>query len=158
MTRILIRGIASAPFSGSKLRFNSARSPRHHNCLPCSTTPRSRLAFPFCSQYPLNFNRMSTQTWRSIAARKQAERQSRIPTAWILPAHLLPSDSDSTSASEGKNYAQNVADVPRICGLLSLRELEITEKYDATALAGEIRKGRLRCVEVAGAFCKVGFV
>lgn len=90
---------------------------------------------------------MSSSTWESIRARKQAERESRIPTAWRLPSHLLPSDSDES--------ALNVMDVPRTCGILTRKELDITEKYDATALAAELRSGRLKCVEVTQAFCKV---
>ncbi len=90
---------------------------------------------------------MSTPTWQSIRARKQAERQSRIPSEWLLSSDLLPSDSDQS--------ALNVIEIPRTCGLLSQKELEITEKYDATALAAEIRAGRLKCVEVTEAFCKV---
>ncbi len=90
---------------------------------------------------------MSISTWESIRARKQAERESRIPSAWRLPSHLIPSDSDDA--------ALNVMDVPRTCGLLSRRELDITEKYDATALAAELRAGRMQCIEVTEAFCKV---
>lgn len=90
---------------------------------------------------------MSSATWESIRARKQAERESRIPSAWRLPSHLIPSDSDES--------ALNVVDVPRKCGLLSSKELDITGEYDATALAAELRAGRLKCVEVTEAFCKV---
>ena len=90
---------------------------------------------------------MSSSTWESIRARKQAERESRIPSAWRLPSHLIPSDSDES--------ALNVTDTPRTCGLLSRKELDITEKYDATALAAELNAGRLKCVEVTEAFCKV---
>jgi len=92
---------------------------------------------------------MSTSTWESIRARKQAERESRIPSAWRLPSHLIPSDFDQS--------ALNVMDVPRTCGLLSRKELDITEKYDATALAAELRAGRMKCAEVTQAFCKVRF-
>ncbi len=90
---------------------------------------------------------MSVSTWESVRARKQAERESRIPSAWRLPSHLIPSDSDQS--------ALNVMDVPRTSGLLSRKELDITEKFDATALAAELRAGRMKCAEVTQAFCKV---
>ncbi|KAF2258625.1 general amidase-like protein [Lojkania enalia] len=45
-------------------------------------------------------------------------------------------------------------DIPRKCGLLSAEELEITEKYDATALAEAIRLKRLKSIDVVRAFCR----
>jgi amidase len=80
-------------------------------------------------------------TWQDIATRKQAERAAKIPKEYLLT----------------KDYAAgrtNVLDVPRKCGLLSSRELHITESFDATALAVEVAAGRLSSVEVAKAFCK----
>ncbi|KAI9668599.1 MAG: hypothetical protein M1831_001038 [Alyxoria varia] len=79
--------------------------------------------------------------YHSIAKRKQAERDSRIPAEWKLetppPASVL-----------------DVRDVPRKSGILSQAELEITEKYDATPLAEAVRSGHLKCVDVTLAFCK----
>lgn len=83
-----------------------------------------------------------SDTWRDIAARKKEQQASRIPKEWLLPR------------KPGANV-NSFLDVPRRCGLLSERELEITEKFDATALAEEIREGRLKSVDVVGAFCKV---
>lgn len=87
---------------------------------------------------------MPASTWESIRERKQEERESRIPTEWRLPAHLLPHDLELL----------NVMDVPRKCGLLSPRQLEITEDHDATSLAAAIKAGKFKSVEVAEAFCK----
>lgn len=39
-----------------------------------------------------------------------------------------------------KNAPRNVTDIPRQCGLLSPEEINITENYDATALAALIRE------------------
>ncbi|KAM0450893.1 hypothetical protein ACHAO4_006284 [Trichoderma viride] len=52
------------------------------------------------------------------------------------------------------NAPRNVTDVPRQCGLLSPEEINITEKYDATALAALIREKKLTSVAVATAFAK----
>ncbi len=90
---------------------------------------------------------MPASTWQSIRARKQSERESRIPAEWRLSSHFIPSDSDTS--------ALNVLNVPRRCGLLNAKELDITEQYDATALAAELSAGRLTAVEVTVAFCKV---
>ena len=38
------------------------------------------------------------------------------------------------------------------------REVDITEKYDATALAKAIRERKLTCVDVTTAFCKVAII
>jgi amidase len=48
----------------------------------------------------------------------------------------------------------NVLQVPRECGLLSDRELNITEKYDAVALVEALAAGAFTAEEVAVAFCK----
>lgn len=85
---------------------------------------------------------MSTETWQSIAQRKQAHLAASIPEEWRL------------KSKPGANRS-NVLDVPRECGLLSDRELGITEKCDATDLVREMAAGRLKSEDVVRAFCKV---
>ena len=82
-----------------------------------------------------------SQTWQSIAVRKQEQRASCIPKEW-----LLPSPVDETR--------HNVLDVPRECGILSEDDLQITEQFDATALLSGLSNGFLRSVDVVTAFCK----
>lgn len=77
-----------------------------------------------------------------ISQRKQAERASKIPKEWLLK--VLPGPT-----------VINVTHVPRQSGILSERELQITESADATALAEAIRKREYTAVEVTTAFCKV---
>ena len=81
------------------------------------------------------------ENYQTIAKRKQAERDSRIPAEWKLKNWKFAS-------------ALDVRNVPQQSDILSRRELEITEKYDATALAEAIRNGDLKCVDVTLAFCK----
>lgn len=45
--------------------------------------------------------------------------------------------------------------VPRVCGILSAKEVEITEKWDIQGLLHEIAEKRLSSEHVALAFCKV---
>jgi amidase len=85
----------------------------------------------------------SDAPYKDIARRKQAERLSRIPKAWLLPAHSLPS-ADTL----------DVRSIPRTSGLLTLAELDITESYDATSLAASISSGSLSAGAVIIAFCK----
>ncbi|KAF2485720.1 amidase signature domain-containing protein [Neohortaea acidophila] len=80
-------------------------------------------------------------TWRSIASRKQEERASRIPHAWLLPSSIDPNRHD-------------VLDVPRESGILSPAELRLTGEYDATALLAGLGSGLLKSVDVVTAFCK----
>jgi amidase len=79
--------------------------------------------------------------WQSIARRKQQEQTNAIPQDWIL----------KTRPTANRN---NVLAIPRECGILSAREIEITEKYDATALVQELAAKRLKSVDVVTAFCK----
>lgn len=82
--------------------------------------------------------------WQSIAARKQAERDSRIPDEWRLPASTREAARSSTS----------VLNIPKTCGILSSAELKITQDYDAIGLLGELTIGKLKSEAVTLAFCK----
>jgi hypothetical protein len=83
-----------------------------------------------------------TPKWQSIAWQKKDQQFARIPSQWRLP-QLPPSTVT--------NYLQ----IPRECGLLTDKELDITGNYDATALAQAIRERKFTCVHVTTAFCKV---
>lgn len=83
----------------------------------------------------------SEAPWKEIARRKQAERQSRIPKAWLLKSRL-----SSTSLS--------ALHIPRESGILTSKELAITENYDATSLVEAIRARKYTAEEVTIAFCK----
>jgi len=85
------------------------------------------------------------ETWRSIAEKKRADLASRIPKEWQLPASYRP----------GANVS-DLTEIPRHCGLLNTRELELTEKHDATELLELLRNGKLKSRELVEAFCKVG--
>jgi len=104
---------------------------------------------------------MATQQppYVAVAQRKQAELAAAIPAEWRLPARLIPAGmlSPAESISEGpKRYTRvNVMDIPRTCGVLSSKELEITEKYDVRGLVTEMTEGRLKAEEVVRGFCKV---
>ncbi|PYH42853.1 putative general amidase [Aspergillus saccharolyticus JOP 1030-1] len=85
-------------------------------------------------------------TWQQKVQAKQAAAAAKIPAEWRLPAHLLAT-ADPVSP-------ENVLSVPRDCGLLTERELAITETVDATALLAQIAAGKYSAVEVTTAFCK----
>lgn len=95
----------------------------------------------------------------AVAQRKQADLAAAIPAEWRLPSHLIPSGmlSISESITVGpKNYERvGVMDIPRTCGILTPKELEITEKYDVRSLVAEMTEGRLKAEDVVRGFCKV---
>jgi hypothetical protein len=95
----------------------------------------------------------------AIAQRKQDALAAAIPAEWRLPAHLIPAGmlSPAESITEGpKQYGRvNVTEIPRTCGILSAKELEITEKYDVRGLVAAMTEGRLKAEEVIRGFCKV---
>ncbi|KAJ5331662.1 hypothetical protein N7476_001445 [Penicillium atrosanguineum] len=98
------------------------------------------------------------QPYVAVAERKQAELAAAIPTEWRLPAHIIPAGmlSIAESITEGpKQYRRvNVMEIPRTCGLLSSKELEITEKYDVRGLVAAMTEGKLKAEEVVRGFCK----
>lgn len=83
-------------------------------------------------------------TWQEKARAKQLAAASKIPTDWRLP--------DSTLSALSAD--SNVLDIPRTSGLLSPRELAITETEDATTLLEKLAAREYSAVEVTTAFSK----
>lgn len=86
------------------------------------------------------------QPWQEVVATYRAELEGRIPKEWRLPASITDTISEKSD--------QVVLDIPRTCGLLTAEELDITENYDAVALAKLLADGTLTSVTVTTAFCK----
>lgn len=79
--------------------------------------------------------------WETIAAQKQKTQKESIPKEWLLKS--LPSKD-----------VLDVRDIPRSCGILTGKELDITEQHDATSLILALRERTYTSLEVATAFCK----
>ncbi|RAH67117.1 putative general amidase [Aspergillus aculeatinus CBS 121060] len=88
---------------------------------------------------------MAQATWQEKAAHKRSQAQQSIPSQWLLPASFLAPPEGSPPT---------VLDIPQRCGLLSPREIEITETVDATALLEKLASREYSAVEVTTAFCK----
>ncbi|KAK4697652.1 amidase, partial [Lecanoromycetidae sp. Uapishka_2] len=84
-----------------------------------------------------------TLKWQSIRDRKLTDIASRIPPEWQISPSKVPSPRTA-----------NVLSVPKTCGILTPKEVNITEDYDARSLVKEIRERRFTSVEVAKACCK----
>lgn len=80
------------------------------------------------------------QTWKDVVAEKTRRQQASIPKEWILTN--LPS----------KEHL-DVISFPETCGLLSAKEIEITNS-NADALMERIRSGSWSAVDVTTAFSK----
>ncbi|GLB01684.1 hypothetical protein AtubIFM57258_000094 [Aspergillus tubingensis] len=81
-------------------------------------------------------------SWELQAQKAKDILQQSIPKQWLLPAHKLPSAD-----------LKNVEDFPRKSGLLSARELSITDMSAAT-LVQNMGTGKLTAEEVVVAFLK----
>ncbi|KAI4620720.1 uncharacterized protein J4E87_007048 [Alternaria ethzedia] len=88
----------------------------------------------------------SIPDWRTLAASKREFVYAKIPKDWRLPSSQTSQYTEDSSIS--------VLDVPRTCGILTEKELDITENYDATDLVKMMAEGQLTSTEVVTAFCK----
>lgn len=84
--------------------------------------------------------------WEQVTASKRASVAQKIPSEWRLPS--------SVTSQISENSYLSVLDVPRSSGLLTEKELELTERYDATALVELMSAGTVKSVDVVTAFCK----
>lgn len=82
------------------------------------------------------------EPWQAIAARKQAQRASKIPSEWRIPSDLLPPAS-----------ASQVQDFPHTSGFFTDRELTITDST-ASAVVAKIAAQERSAEEVVQAICK----
>ncbi|KAJ5323228.1 hypothetical protein N7476_001828 [Penicillium atrosanguineum] len=84
---------------------------------------------------------MSTADWQVKAERKRSEVAAKIPDQWIIPQSVLK-----------KGYS--TFEIPQRSGILTDREIEITELHDATDLVRKLAYGEYKSVEVTTAFAK----
>ena len=83
---------------------------------------------------------MSSKDWRALCAERKQKQDDSIPQEWVIE---LPTDRYS-----------NVQDIPEKCGLLSSREVEITNTTDVDVLLSKLATGVWSSVEVTTAFYK----
>ncbi|KAL1952417.1 hypothetical protein VTO73DRAFT_1566 [Trametes versicolor] len=83
---------------------------------------------------------MPDQDWKTLCTERKQRQLDLIPKEWTI---TLPPDSQ-----------RNVLDVPRTCGLLTARELDITDTVNVAILLDNLRTGLWSSVEVTTAFYK----
>ncbi|KAH9012027.1 general amidase [Lactarius hengduanensis] len=79
-------------------------------------------------------------TWQELAAEKKDRQAASIPKEWLI--------------APPSNDVLDVTDIPAKCGLLSARDLEITEVSSVADLLTKIATGTWSSFEVTTAFCK----
>lgn len=82
------------------------------------------------------------ETWEQVGARKRAALLASIPKEWVVPAELLPPDSQS-----------DVTTWPETSGWFTAEELAITD-LSASELVSKLASGTYSSVDVTKAFCK----
>lgn len=85
---------------------------------------------------------MAVENWEREAQKGRDILQNSIPQQWLASADQLPPPSQ-----------KNVADFPKSSGLLSERDLQITD-LSATALVADMGAGKLTAEETVVAFLK----
>ncbi|RMZ70987.1 general amidase-b [Pyrenophora seminiperda CCB06] len=80
---------------------------------------------------------------------KQQAARNKIPKEWLLPASV----TDALQFPLSEHPTDTLA-IPRQSGVMSEKELEITERYTVTELLALLAKGELSALEVTLAFSK----
>lgn len=91
------------------------------------------------------------KTWQERSAKKREECFNRIPEAWRVPESLmsslnLPLEDNQNDLIRG--------DVVRRSGILTERELKITEEYTLSTLIAALAEGSLTSLDVTIAYSK----
>jgi amidase len=88
--------------------------------------------------------------WKTIAALHREKQVEAVPSEWLLPEKQLQALRGAGDA--GSRLIENKA-VQR-SGLLSEKELDITEQYTASELLDRLHRQHITSEEVTVAFCK----
>ena len=88
----------------------------------------------------------TAQDWKAKGQAKLASTTAKIPSAWKL--------SDDILKDGGLTSPRSVLNVPRESGILTERELKLTEEYDATDLVKKLASGEIGAEELTVALCK----
>ncbi|ETS76633.1 hypothetical protein PFICI_12020 [Pestalotiopsis fici W106-1] len=91
------------------------------------------------------------ESWQAKASAKRARRDSAIPAEWKLPVTIW--DSLKLPLESNKNNLIEL-EIVKKSGILTRKELEITENYKVNALLDLLATGKLSALEVTIAFSK----
>ncbi|KAF2792383.1 amidase [Melanomma pulvis-pyrius CBS 109.77] len=101
---------------------------------------------------PLTSSATATvESWQTKVAAKQKSCFEKIPKEWLLSTSIM--DLLQTPLSSTPNRLIQM-DIPRKSGIMSERELDVTEKYTVGELLEGLRTGKMTSLEVTIAFSK----
>ncbi|VUC36747.1 unnamed protein product [Clonostachys rosea] len=92
-------------------------------------------------------------SWQAKAADKRAVCQEAIPKDWILPQSILETLPAKADLPKAKVNLIDL-DIPRRSGILTEREIEITESFTTSQLLEGLASGKFTSYEVTLAFSK----
>jgi amidase len=98
-----------------------------------------------------HFPIMSSITWESSVAAKQKSSLDKIPAEWRLPTSVT--NALEMPLAERSNHLMEM-DIPRKSGVMTDRELEITERLTVEELLSGLKGGTFSSLEVTLAFSK----
>lgn len=93
----------------------------------------------------------TTTSWESTVAAKQQSCRDKLPKEWLLPSAILQT---LQTPFEEHPHRINDMDIPRKSGILTEKELDITEKYTVAQLLSKLKSGELSALDVTLAFSK----
>ena len=88
----------------------------------------------------------TSKDWRALCAARKKTQLEAIPNQWLIH----PPSHDPAHPS--------VLDIPKPCGLLTARELDITDTVNVDTLLDNLRTAQWSSVEVTTAFYKRAIV
>jgi amidase len=97
--------------------------------------------------------------WQILSAQKRAALYETIPKEWRLPESTLTQIHGTASPTDPLTPASSfpatsAIEIPKSCGILTEREIDLTENYDATELVQKMIKKEATSEEVTLAFSK----
>uniref|UniRef100_A0A8H7N2E8 amidase n=1 Tax=Bionectria ochroleuca TaxID=29856 RepID=A0A8H7N2E8_BIOOC len=95
----------------------------------------------------------TVNSWQTKAAEKRAACQEAIPKDWILPQSILETLPAKSDLPKTKVNLIDL-DIPRRSGILTEREIEITESFSTSQLLEGLASGKFTSYEVTLAFSK----
>ena len=95
--------------------------------------------------------RGTLEEWKPLVAAHREKQLRAIPREWLLTPEQLQQLSGHGTPDAGRLIKLEAV---KRSGILTDRELEITEKYTARELLNKMAEGSLTSEEVTVAFCK----
>lgn len=113
--------------------------------------PRKTVSISKAQFHHIRTLNMASSTWQEKAAAKQQSSFHKIPKEWRLPAAVT--ETLQKPLAEHSNRILEL-DIPRKSGIMSEKEIEITENFTVEELLNKLRDGVLSALEVTLAFSK----